>query len=93
MENARAHLVISGRVQGVFFRSFTEQLAYSKGLKGWVRNCTDGNVEAVFEGKRPDIEEAIILCRMGPPASKVDDINIKWEDFKDEFKTFSVRYF
>jgi acylphosphatase len=93
MEKARAHLIISGRVQGVFYRAFTEDIAYSFGLKGWVKNRNDGNVEAIFEGKREDIEKAISSCYKGPPASKVTNIDVKWENFKGEFDTFSIRYF
>ncbi|MBI4683713.1 MAG: acylphosphatase [Nitrospirae bacterium] len=93
MEKAQAHLLISGRVQGVFYRSFTEDVALSLGLKGWVKNCSDGMVEAVFEGKKEDIEKAIILCHKGPPASKVNSIDVKWEKFTNEFDSFSIRYF
>lgn len=93
MEKARAHVLISGRVQGVFYRSFTEDVAHSLGLKGWVKNCGDGKVEAVFEGKKEDIEKAISLCYKGPPAARVSNIDVRWEDFKGEFDIFSTRYF
>jgi len=93
MGKARAHLIISGRVQGVFYRSFTEDVAYSLGLKGWVKNNSDGNVEAVFEGEKEDIQKALKSCYQGPPASKVNNIDAEWEDFKGEFNTFSIRYF
>ena len=93
MENARAHLIISGRVQGVFYRAFTEDVAHLLKLNGWVKNRSDGNVEAVFEGAKEDIQKAIKSCYKGPPAAKVNNIDVKWEDFKDEFDTFSVRYF
>lgn len=93
MANARAHLIISGRVQGVFYRAFTEDAAHSLGLKGWVKNRSDGDVEAVFEGKKEDIESAIRSCYKGPPAARVNNIDVKWENFKGEFDTFSVRYF
>jgi acylphosphatase len=93
MENARAHLIISGRVHGVFYRAFTEDAAHSLELKGWVKNCSDGKVEALFEGEKEKIEKAIALCYKGPPAARVNNIDVKWEDFKSEFDTFSVRYF
>ncbi|MBI4823955.1 MAG: acylphosphatase [Nitrospirae bacterium] len=93
MALSRAHLIISGRVQGVFYRSFAEETALSLGLKGWVRNLPDGRVEAVFEGERQDIEKAISLCQKGPPVSKVSDISVKWEEFQAEFRGFSIRYF
>ena len=93
MEMARAHLIISGRVQGVFYRAFTEDVAQLLALKGWVKNRSDGAVEAVFEGRKEDIEKAISLCYKGPPASQVSSIDVKWEEFKDEFKSFPIRYF
>ena len=93
MEMARAHLIISGRVQGVFYRAFTEDVAQMLALKGWVKNRSDGAVEAVFEGKKEDIESAIRSCYKGPPSSKVNNIDVKWEEFKGEFQSFSVRYF
>ena len=92
MPKARAHLLISGRVQGVFFRSFTEETARGLGLKGWVRNVSGGDVEAVFEGEKKDIEHAIDLCYKGPPVSHITGIEVKWEDFTGEFKSFSVKY-
>ena len=70
MENARAHLLISGRVQGVFYRAFTEDAAHSLGLKGWVRNCSDGKVEALFEGEKENIEKAIGLLLQRPSCRK-----------------------
>lgn len=93
MPQARVHLFISGRVQGVFYRSFTEEVALSFGLNGWVRNMPDGRVEAVFEGDKASIEQAVRACRQGPPASRVDDIDAKWEEYLGEFEAFSVRYF
>ncbi|MCX7988074.1 MAG: acylphosphatase [Thermodesulfovibrio sp.] len=76
----RAHLLISGRVQGVFYRAFTKDVADSLGLKGWVRNLRDGRVEAVFEGDEDKISIAIERCEEGPPYSKVDNIEIIWEE-------------
>lgn len=93
MKKVRARLLISGRVQGVFYRSFTEDVAHLLGLKGWVKNRSDGKVEAVFEGKKEDIEKAISSCYKGPPAARVSSIDVQWEDFKGEFDTFSIRYF
>ena len=93
MAKARAHLLISGRVQGVYYRAFTEDVASTLDLKGWVRNTASGDVEALFEGEKEDIEKAMEMCRKGPPASAVRDIKIDWEEFKGEFDSFSVRYF
>jgi acylphosphatase len=93
MPKERAHVTFLGRVQGVFFRAYTEEIANSLGLTGWVRNTPDGSVEAVFEGEKGDIEKAIIECRKGPPASRVDNVDVLWEDHKGEFGSFRVRYF
>ncbi len=93
MSRARAHLLISGRVQGVFYRAFTRETASYLGLCGWVRNLPDGRVEAIFEGNRDMIEEAINRCRSGPPGARVDEIDINWEEFKGEFNDFSIRYY
>jgi len=93
MAGARAHIIVSGRVQGVFYRAFTEETADALGLYGWVRNLPDGRVEAVFEGEKEAIEKAIVICRKGPPAARVSNIDVKWEDFKGEFTAFSVKYF
>ena len=71
MEKSRAHLVIKGRVQGVFYRASTQETAINLGLKGWVRNLPDGNVEAVFEGAAEKVKEAVALCYKGPPGSNV----------------------
>ena len=92
MINARAELIIRGRVQGVFYRQWTKNMALRLGLTGWARNCPDGSVAAVFEGGKPFIEEAIILCRQGPPAAIVKDIEVVWRDFQGEFSTFEIRF-
>lgn len=91
-KKARAHLLISGLVQGVFFRENTRQRAENFGLKGFVRNLPNGKVEAVFEGEKEKVEKIIEWCKKGPPAAKVYNVEIKWEDFKEEFKNFEIRY-
>ncbi len=92
MAKARARLLVSGMVQGVFFRAFTQDVARSHGLTGWVRNTPSGDVEAVFEGERKSVEEAIDLCRQGPPASHVTAVKVHWEACTGEFASFSIRY-
>lgn len=93
MKNAaRARVEIRGRVQGVFFRAFTRDVGARLGLAGWVRNLPGGSVEAVFEGERPAVEEAIRLCRGGPPASRVDHLDVLWEEYTGEFGDFTIRY-
>jgi acylphosphatase len=91
-EKARCHVLVSGRVQGVFFRQNTLERAKALGLKGWVRNTEDGKVEAVFEGEREKIEKILEWMRIGPPMAKVENSKIKWEDFKGEFEDFEIKY-
>jgi acylphosphatase len=67
---------IEGRVQGVYYRAWTKQTARGLGLAGWVRNATDGSVEAVFSGPRPAVEEMLKLCAEGPPDAKVTAVTI-----------------
>jgi acylphosphatase len=81
---ARAHVVVHGRVQGVFFRAETRDHARSLGLAGWVRNTSDGSVEAVFEGDRERIESLVEWCRRGPSLARVDDVEVKWEEPQGE---------
>ena len=92
MTTAKAHLFIEGRVQGVFYRAFTRNLAAKLGLNGWVRNLHDGRVEALFEGSREKLEQAIEGCRKGPIGSSVRNIEVIWEESSGEYKGFEIRY-
>ena len=89
-EIVRAHVVISGRVQGVFFRHETSRRAQSRGVKGWVTNRADGAVEAAFEGPRDAVESMIRWCGEGPSLAEVSSVDVEWEDPEGE-STFSVR--
>jgi acylphosphatase len=84
VSDARARVVIRGRVQGVFFRAETRDRARSLGLRGWVRNAPDGTVEAVFEGERERIESILVWCRRGPALADVDDVEVHWESPEGE---------
>lgn len=88
----RAHVLVSGRVQGVFFRSATKQKAEHYGVKGWVRNLADGRVEAVFEGEEDAVKAMIEFCRRGPPSAIVTNVDVSWETVTGEFNAFTVRY-
>lgn len=74
MEEIVVHLVVHGRVQGVGYRAFVEREARSRELTGWVRNCRDGTVEAVFAGDASLVEDMIAACRRGPFGARVDAI-------------------
>ena len=88
--NARAHLYISGRVQGVNYRWFTSEVAHASGLAGWVRNLPDTRVEAVFEGEEHSVKMLVNYCRQGPPAARVSNLNVSYGPFKGEFPSFNV---
>lgn len=92
MKKTRAHVLIKGRVQGIFFRAEASGQAQRLGLNGWVRNKWDGSVEAVFEGEKVAIEEMIGWCYKGPPSAIVKEVEVKWEEYKGEFTSFSIRY-
>jgi acylphosphatase len=90
--NARAHLHVSGWVQGVSFRGFARKCAQELGLTGWVRNLYDGRVEAVAEGPRPVLEAFIAKLREGPPSARVEEVRVAWEDFRGEFPDFKIAW-
>lgn len=92
MPKIRLHVIVHGNVQGVFFRASTRDAARSLGLRGWVRNLRNGDVEAVFEGERKSLEKVLEFLRKGPPGSSVSDVDVKWEFCKGDFESFDVRY-
>jgi acylphosphatase len=75
----RVRLLISGRVQGVGFRFSTREAAIQRGVNGWVRNLSDGRVEAVLEGSQPDVQSMIEWCHQGPPAAIVQQVSVHQE--------------
>jgi acylphosphatase len=93
MTKARAHVLISGRVQGVFFRAYTQRAAQERGILGWVMNTPDGRVEAVLEGEKEKVEDMIRWCHQGSPHSRVTEVSVDWEEYSGEFEDFSVSYF
>lgn len=93
-DQVRVHLTIEGWVQGVFFRASTVEEAARLGLKGWVKNCPDGSVEVVAEGRKNQIDEIIQWCHRGPPGARVQNVQLEWEDYLNNletFETFSIR--
>ena len=88
----RAHVFVSGSVQGVFFRSKTQQIAEASGVVGWVRNLPDGNVEAVFEGEEEAVKALIEFCRHGPRGAVVTNVELTKENYEGEFQEFEIRY-
>ena len=92
MDKVRAHVIIEGRVQGVFFRHHTQEMAFKLGVVGWVKNRRDGCVEAVFEGDRERVDQIIQWCHRGPSEAKVTKVYLTWGNFTGEFEDFSVAY-
>ncbi len=87
-----AHVFITGKVQGVYFRYRTRDEAKKYGVNGWVRNLPDGRVEAIFAGQKENVEELIDFVSKGPSRAKVLDVNVNWQDYNGEFKEFKVCY-
>lgn len=88
----RAHVFIQGYVQGVFFRDTTRRRAQSRGVTGWVRNLSDGRVEAVFEGDEQAVQQMVKFAHEGPPRARVTNVDVEYGEYAGEFDTFSVRY-
>jgi acylphosphatase len=91
-ELARVHVLIEGRVQGVFFRASTRDEARARGLTGWVRNRPDGRVEAVFEGDKRLVEKMLAWCRKGSPYAYVDHLEVEWRPALEDMTDFRVVY-
>ena len=89
----KAHLFIEGKVQGVFFRYETKEKATREGIKGWVRNLSDGRVEVLFEGEKGIIDELVKWCHAGPYGAKVKKVDVFIEKItKQSYQDFSIKY-
>lgn len=86
----RAHVIVYGRVQGVSYRAYAQQQAVRLGLRGWIRNASNGTVEAVFEGTREPVESMVAWCHRGSPLAQVTKVAVEWED-PDGEGPFQVR--
>lgn len=92
MSKTRAEIIVQGRVQGVFFRQSTVEMARAIGLTGRVRNCPDGTVAVIFEGEDDKVKQAVEWCHHGPPAARVSDVEVDWQGYRGEFDTFIIGY-
>lgn len=92
MSKVRAHLIVTGRVQGVYYRAETRDQATALGLTGWVKNRPDRSVEVVVEGGREDVEKLIDWCRQGPPVAEVTGVSVLWENYTGEFTKFKITF-
>jgi len=92
MSLVRAHIFVSGRVQGVFFRAETQRKARKFGVSGFVRNLNDGRVEIVAQGEKEEVEKLINWAEKGPFFAKVKNMQVRWEDCREQFQGFEIRY-
>jgi len=90
MSQATAHVIITGNVQGVYYRLETRNRAIPLGVTGWVKNLPDGRVEGFFEGEREKVEALIAWCRQGPPRASVAGVDVKWREYSGAFDDFEV---
>lgn len=89
---SNVHVIISGGVQGVWFRANTKQKAEQLDVTGWVRNTHDGHVEAIFEGEEDRVREMLDWCRHGPPLAKVENVEVKNLSPTNGFDGFTIKY-
>ena len=88
----RVHLLVSGRVQGVFFRQNSVEKAQGLGLTGWVKNRRDDTVELLAEGEKEQLQKLVDWCHQGPRAAVVTNVQVSWEPAKGEFDNFDVAW-
>jgi len=91
-EKIRAHIYVSGRVQGVYYRETSKKTAEKLGISGWIKNLKDDRVEGVFEGDKSKVEKMVSWSRKGSFWASVDSFDVIWEDYKSEFSNFEIRY-
>jgi acylphosphatase len=90
MNNIRVHLVVEGRVQGVWFRESMRREAVSLNLTGWVKNRPDRTVEALIEGPEREVNKLVSWCQKGPPVARVTGIRREQETWQGEFDSFEI---
>jgi acylphosphatase len=90
MGQKRIHLVVRGRVQGVFFRASAQREAKRLGLTGWVKNRPDGGVEIVAEGEEDQVKDLLAWSQHGPSTARVEKIDTRWRSYTGEFSEFRI---
>lgn len=95
MENNKgkvcAHILVSGRVQGVAFRYYARNIAIQLDVKGWIKNLPNGQVELVVEGSKNSVEEMVEWCKRGPRMAEVEDIEVDWLPYSGKFGQFQLK--
>ena len=92
MNSKRVHLLINGRVQGVYFRQTMMETAEKNNVLGWVQNLPDNRVEAMLEGNNSNVDAVIEWANFGPAGAVVDELKILEENYVGEFSEFEIRY-
>ncbi len=90
MGQKRIHLLVRGRVQGVYFRATAQREARQHGLSGWVKNRGDGSVEIVAEGEEDDVKDFLSWAQKGPSTARVDDVDVRWRSYTGEYTDFRI---
>ena len=91
-ESISARLIVRGKVQGVYFRFNMRQVAVKNSVVGWVRNLPDGNVEALLEGNKEDVNQVVQWSKIGPENSRVDEVKVLYGQYTGEYSDFIIRY-
>jgi acylphosphatase len=91
-ESISVRLLVRGKVQGVYFRFNMQQVAIKNFVVGWVRNLPDGNVEALLEGNKEDVNRVVQWSKMGPENAKVDEVKVDYGQYTGEYRDFRIRY-
>jgi acylphosphatase len=91
-ESISVRLLIRGKVQGVYFRFNMQQVAKKNSVVGWVRNLPDGNVEALLEGNKEDVNQVVEWSKIGPDNAMVDEVKVEYRQYVGEYSDFIVRY-
>jgi len=86
----QVHLVVRGRVQGVYFRASTQREAKRLGLGGWVKNRPDGAVEILAEGEEDSLKMLVAWANKGPSAARVERVDVRWRGFLGDFPDFRI---
>jgi acylphosphatase len=88
----RAHVFVTGKVQGVYYRQNTMETAKANVVTGWVRNLPDSRVEAVLEGDDSSVKRVVEWCKKGPPKAEVENVDASFETYTGEFSDFTISY-
>ena len=91
-EKVRAHIFVTGKVQGVYYRQNTMEIAKAHAVTGWVRNLPDGRVEAVLEGDESNVKKVIEWCKVGPPKAHVEKVDTRFESYAGDASEFTISY-